>query len=191
MSPDKAPPAWTLSVGQKAGEMLRQMVLIQDLLLSPFTKGPQARHQELLRCSLRQNTLVWWEQGGVLICILAIHSWISKAVRVNPGPCPPSKALLPASEALLGIGVGSWSADFSSVLSPGHEVLWCVLDYRVGFNGFSLVWTSQTESGDAEGQDWPSPWSSPGFVHPALLLLPELLTVFALLGFEFKAQTAR
>lgn len=65
---------------------------------------PQTAHSSLVRTR------------GVFICVLAIHSWISKDVRLNPGPCPPSKALVPASEALLGVGAGSWSADFSSVL---------------------------------------------------------------------------
>ncbi|NWZ10803.1 INSR protein, partial [Agelaius phoeniceus] len=50
---------------------------------------PQTEHSGLVRTK------------GVFICILAVHSCIPKAVRINPGPCPPSKALLPASEALL------------------------------------------------------------------------------------------
>lgn len=54
--------------------------LQEDLSLSSFTEGAQTGHQQPFRCPLRQNSPLWWEEGDVLICILAIHSCSPKAV---------------------------------------------------------------------------------------------------------------
>lgn len=104
---DKAPPAWTLSIGQKAGEMLRQMVLIQDLLV--FLR------QDKRSCSgvPSDRTLWFGEDKGVSWSC----RWISKAVRINPGPCPPSKALLLVLNPFLVLALGVLIAALFSFLT--------------------------------------------------------------------------